>query len=136
MAFWLFKQEPDCYSFSDLERDGETVWDGIANALARKHLRTVQVGDRIFFYHTGKEKAIVGEMIVSGPPTSDPKSEDKNAVVVKVKSVRKLASPIKLDQIKKDTLLSKWDLVRLPRLSVVPMTEEQWKRIEEIQKEE
>src|SRR5260370_25400554 len=62
MAFWLFKQEPSCYSFADLRRDGKTAWDGVSNALARKYLRQVKRGDRIFFYHTGKEKAVVAEM--------------------------------------------------------------------------
>jgi len=62
MALWVFKQEPTCYSFADLRRDGRTVWDGVHNALARKHLRQIKRGDRIFFYHTGKEKAVVGVM--------------------------------------------------------------------------
>jgi predicted RNA-binding protein with PUA-like domain len=133
MARWLFKQEPSCYSFADLERDGSTVWDGVTNALARKNLREAKPGDEVLFYHTGKEKAIVGEMKVVSEPTADPKSDDSKSVVVKVKLVRRFDRPVELAEIKADKLLSKWDLVRLPRLSVVPVTEEQWRRVEELE---
>jgi predicted RNA-binding protein with PUA-like domain len=132
MAMWLFKQEPSCYSLDDLERDGSTTWDGISNALARKNLRQTKSGDRVFFYHTGKEKAVVGEMKVVGKPKADPNADDPNAVVVVVKFVRRLANPVSLAAIKKDPLLVKWDLVRLSRLSVVPVSEEQWQRVEEL----
>lgn len=135
MALWLFKQEPSCYGFDDLERDGTTIWDGVANALARKNLRLAKVGDRVLFYHTGKEKAVVGEMKIVGEPTPDPKSDDPQSVVVKVKVVRRLKQPVSLATIKADKLLAKWDLVRLPRLSVVAVSEEQWKRIEELAKD-
>jgi predicted RNA-binding protein with PUA-like domain len=129
---WLFKQEPSCYSFSDLERDGTTVWDGVSNALARKHLRAVKTGDRVLFYHTGKEKAVVGEMKVIAGPRPDPKGDDEAAVVVEVMSVRRWKRPVALPQIKSDKLLADWDLVRLPRLSVVPVSPEQWRRLEEL----
>jgi predicted RNA-binding protein with PUA-like domain len=132
MALWLFKQEPSCYSLADLERDGSTMWDGVVNALARKNLRQAKTGDRVLFYHTGKEKAVVGEMKVAGAPTSDPKADDANAVVVKVKFVRRLDHPVSLAAIKADPLLAKWDLVRLPRLSVLPVTQEQWQKVEEL----
>jgi predicted RNA-binding protein with PUA-like domain len=136
MSRWLFKQEPSCYSFADLERDGTTVWDGVSNALARKHLRLVKPGDRVFFYHTGKEKAIVGEMAVAGEPAVDPNSDDAKSVVVKVKMVRRLKKPVPLAAIKADKLLAKCDLVRLPRLSVTPVSDEQWRRIEEMANED
>ena len=129
MALWLCKQEPGCYSFDDLVRDGRTVWDGVNNALARKHLRQMRPGDRVLFYHTGKEKAIVGEMVVAGEPRPDPNG-DEAAVAVEMKPVRKLARPIALAEIKADKALANWDLVRLSRLSVVPVTESQWKRVE------
>lgn len=132
MAFWLFKQEPDCYSFADLERDGETVWDGVANPLALKHLRSAQPGDQVFYYHTGKEKAIVGIMEVSGTPGPDPKGGNPKAVVVLVKAVRKLDQPVKLETIKADPLFAGWELIRMSRLSVMPVGPEQWKRIEEL----
>ncbi len=132
MALWLFKQEPGCYSYSDLERDGSTLWDGVSNALARKHLRQVKPGDRVLFYHTGKDKAVIGEMKAVSEPEADPKSDDPKSVVLKVQFVRRLPKPVTLAAIKKDSLLIDWDLVRLPRLSVVPVTSEQWKRIEEL----
>jgi predicted RNA-binding protein with PUA-like domain len=132
MAWWLFKQEPDCYSFADLERDRTTLWDGVKNNMARQHLRQVQKGDHILFYHTGKEKAVVGEMVALGAAEPDPNGDDPKAVVVKVKAGKRLRQPVPLARIKKDPLLAKWDLVRLPRLSVVPVTEAQWQRIEEL----
>jgi predicted RNA-binding protein with PUA-like domain len=132
MAMWLCKQEPTCYSYDDLVRDGSTVWDGVNNPLARKHLRQMKPGDRVFFYHTGKEKAVVGEMVVSGQPMPDPKGKDEAAVVVRVRPVRKLEMPVTLAQIKADKLLAKWDLVRLPRLSVVPVAEVEWRRVEQL----
>src|SRR5262245_42707215 len=76
MGLWLFKEEPSCYSFGQLEKDKPTVWAGVKNALARKHLRNVQVGDRVLYYHTGQERAIVGEMRVVTGPSADPNSDD------------------------------------------------------------
>ena len=136
MALWLFKEEPTNFGYADLERDGSAVWSGVKNALARQHLRKVAVGDRVFFYHTGKEKAVVGEMRVVVGPKPDPSSDDAKAVVVVVEPVRALSCPVPLSQIKGDADLAGWDLVRLPRLSVVPVTEEQWRRIEELSRSE
>jgi predicted RNA-binding protein with PUA-like domain len=130
MAFWLFKEEPGHYSFADLQRDGRTLWSGITNSLARQHLRNVRAGDRVFFYHTGKEKSVVGEMCVVGAPRPDPADEDPKAVVVEVEAKRALRKPVTLAQIKDDPALKSWDLVRLPRLSVVPVTPAQWRRVE------
>ncbi len=129
MALWLCKHEPSSYSYQDLVRDTSTVWDGVANPLARKHLRMMKPGDRVFSYHTGKEKAIVGEMVVTTEPGADPDDDDETAVVVEMKAVRRLTKPVTLATIKADKLLAKWDLVRLPRLSVVPVSEAQWKRV-------
>jgi len=126
MANWLFKQEPGCYSLDDLERDGSTAWDGVNNALARKHLRATKPGDKVFFYHTGKEKAVVGEMKVVGKPIVDADGEDPNAVSVTVKFVRRLPRPVTLAEIKAEKVLADWDLVRMSRLSVVPVSDEQW----------
>jgi predicted RNA-binding protein with PUA-like domain len=129
VALWLFKEEPDHYSFTDLQRDGRAVWDGVTNNLARQNLRQVREGDRVLYYHTGKQKAIVGEMrVVAGPRT--PAGDDPKAVVVEVEPVRALDRPITLAEIKEDSQLAQWDLVRLPRLSVMPVTAAQWKRIE------
>jgi predicted RNA-binding protein with PUA-like domain len=134
MALWLFKQEPSCYSFADLQRDGTTVWDGISNSLALKNLSQVRRNDRVLFYHTGKEKAVVGEMrVIGGPRTA---ADNAKGVVVEVKFVRALARPVTLAEIKADKLLAGWDLVRLPRLSVLPVSEAQWRRVEELSEKE
>ena len=135
MAKWLFKEEPDHYSYADLERDGTTLWNGVTNALARQNLRKVRKGDRIWLYHSGKQKAVVGEMIAVGNAMADPNDADPKAVVVKVKAVRKLRSSVSLRRIKEDPALADWELVRLPRLSVMPVTDDQWQRIEEISRE-
>ena len=132
----MFKEEPTNFSYADLERDGSAVWSGVMNALARQNLRKVAVGDRVFFYHTGKVKSVVGEMRVVVGPKPDPSSDDAKAVVVEVEPVRALTHPVPLSLIKGDADLAGWDLVRLPRLSVVPVTEEQWRRIEELSRSE
>ncbi len=129
MAFWLFKEEPDHYSFSDLQRDGATVWDGISNNLALKNLRQVRRGDRVFYYHTGKEKAIVGEMRATANARC---GDDAKDVSVEVSAIWPLARPVTLAEIKGDPALADWELVRLSRLSVVPVTEAQWRRVEEL----
>jgi predicted RNA-binding protein with PUA-like domain len=130
MAFWLFKQEPSSYGLADLERDGTTVWDGVSNPVALKNLRSVKPKDRVFFYHTGKEKAIVGEMRVVGNPHAP--AGDSKAVVVDVEFVRKFSRPVTLAEVKADKLLADWELVRLPRLSVMPVSAAQWQRVEEL----
>ncbi|MFO0964067.1 MAG: EVE domain-containing protein [Gemmataceae bacterium] len=127
---WLFKEEPTHYSYADLEKDGGAWWSGVENALARKHLRQVQPGDRVLYYHTGKERAIVGEMRVSDGPRPDPDSADPKAVVVRVEPVRRWPRPVTLDRIKQEPELAAWELVRLPRLSVLPVLPEQWKKLE------
>lgn len=133
MADWLFKEEPSTYCFADLVRDGKATWDGIANPLALKHLRSVQVGDRVLFYATGSVKAIVGEMrVIRGPeaPEDDPK-----AVSVEVEAVEAYPAGLTLARLKQEASLSDWELVRLPRLSVMPVSAEQWKRVQEIRQE-
>ena len=85
-GYWLFKEEPDHYNFADLERDGTTLWDGVVNNLARQHLRQVRRGDRVLYYHTGKEKAVIGEMEVVSDPQTDPTDLDPKAVAVRVKA--------------------------------------------------
>lgn len=129
MAFWLFKQEPDCYSFADLERDGETLWDGVTNALALKHLRSVRPGDQVLFYHTGREKAVVGVMEIAGEPQPDPKQDNEKLVAVPVRMVKRFVKPVTLATLKADPLFAEWELIRLARLSVMPCPEEIWERI-------
>jgi predicted RNA-binding protein with PUA-like domain len=134
MAYWLLKTEPDNYSYFDLERDGSTVWDGVNNALALKHLRTMEVGDLAFIYHTGKERQITGIAKISSKPYADPALDDVKRVVVDVRAIRKVAQPVTLAQIKQD-VNSNWenfDLLRLPRLSVVPVSESHWQRLLEL----
>src|SRR5438270_8748559 len=102
MAQWLFKQEPSCYSFENLQKDGSTTWDGVANAVAQKHLRSVKKGDQVLFYHTGNDKAVVGVMQVTTDPAPDPNDETGKQVVVTVKPVKKLKKPVPLAAIKAD----------------------------------
>jgi predicted RNA-binding protein with PUA-like domain len=134
-AGWLFKEEPDHYSYADLERDGTTFWDGVTNNLARQNLRKVRKGDKVLYYHTGKERAVVGEMAVTNDPKADPNSDDPKAIGVQVKPVRRLQLPVTLERLKEDSSLASWDLVRLPRLSVVPVSKAQWRRVEELSRE-
>jgi predicted RNA-binding protein with PUA-like domain len=130
MAFWLFKEEPDCYSFDDLVRDGSTSWSGVTNALAQKHLRSVRRGDRIFLYHTGNEKAVVGVMEAAADPAPDPEDETGKRVTVAVKPLRRLKKPVTLAAIKADDAFAGWELVRIGRLSVMPVPAALWKKIE------
>jgi predicted RNA-binding protein with PUA-like domain len=128
VARWLFKEEPTHYSFAELQSDGRTVWNGISNALALRNLRQIRGGDQIFFYHTGKEKAIVGEMRAVADATTN--ADDPKDVSVEVEAVRALPNPVTLEQIKAEPTLADWELVRLGRLSVLPVTQAQWKRVE------
>jgi predicted RNA-binding protein with PUA-like domain len=135
MAYWLFKEEPDHYSLDDLFRDKRTVWDGVENNLALKHLRSVHKGDRVFYYHTGAEKAVVGVMEVVKGPYRDPTRDDDRLVVVDVKPVRHLDRPVSLAEIKSNPQFADFALVRNSRLSVMPVTDEQWAEIERLSKE-
>ena len=127
MAYWLFKQEPSTYSYSQLESDRTTVWDGVRNNLALKHLRSVKKGDKALFYHTGEEKQAVGIMEIISDPYPDPK--DKSLTLVDVRPAGRLAKPVTLGAIKQDQAFSGWELVRISRLSVMPVTEKLWNRI-------
>jgi predicted RNA-binding protein with PUA-like domain len=135
MAAWLFKEEPSHYSYADLERDRQTLWTGVTNNLARKHLRSVRRGDRIWYYHTGAEKAIVGQMRALADASPDPADDDPKAVAVRVVAVKRLNPPVPLTRIKADPALASWELVRLARLSVMPVTPGQWQRVEELSRE-
>lgn len=132
MALWLLKVEPDCYSFADLTRDKKTDWDGVSNAVAQKHLRATAKGDRVLYYHTGDEKSVVGIAEVIAGPSPDPADETGKRVLVTLKPVKKLANPVTLAAIKADPAFAGWELVRLPRLSVMPVTPAQWARVEEL----
>ena len=133
-AKWLFKSDPDTYSFDHLERDRRTVWDGVSNNLALKHLRSVRRGDQALIYHTGDERAVVGLAEVVSDAYADPKQKDPRLVVVDLEARERLARPVSLDEIKKQAALKNFDLVRLPRLSVMPVSEAQWNAIMKLAK--
>ncbi|BAZ24956.1 hypothetical protein NIES4073_58570 [Kalymmatonema gypsitolerans NIES-4073] len=129
MAYWLLKTEPEEYSYCDLERDGTTVWEGVSNSLALKHLRTMEIGDLALIYHTGKQRRVIGVAQVVSQPYPDPKLDDAKRVVVQVRALRRVQEPITLTQIKQDGNFEGFDLVRLTRLSVVPVSEPHWQRL-------
>lgn len=128
MARWLLKTEPDCYNWSDLARDKRTAWDGVTNALALKHIRTMKKGDEALVYHTGDERAAVGTATVVSDPYPDPKAGDEKLVVVDLKPGQPLARPVTLDEFKADPAFAGWDLLRISRLSVVPVPDAIWER--------
>ena len=132
MAYWLLKTEPSDYAYADLEADKGTLWDGVSNNLALKHLRQIRRGDQALIYHTGGERRVVGIADVTSDPFPDPERDDPRLVVVEVKPRRKLAEPIPLAEIKSDPELKDFDLVRLPRLSVMPVPEAVWNRLLEL----
>lgn len=131
---WLFKEEPDHYSYDDLVRDGKTTWTGVRNPLAQKHLRSVAKGDRIFFYHTGSQKSVVGVMKAVGAAYPDPADKTGKLYAVDVAPVKKLAQPVTLASIKADKAFASFPLVRISRLSVMPVTEDEWSQIEKMSK--
>ncbi len=130
--FWLLKTEPSTYSYDDLEKEQETVWDGVTNNLALKHLRNIRKGDKVFIYHTGNEKALVGIAEVISDPHPDPKQKDPRLMVVDVKPKERLPRPVSLVEVKSDPTFAEFLLVRLPRLSVMLVTESQWKQLLEV----
>jgi predicted RNA-binding protein with PUA-like domain len=132
MARWLLKTEPDCYPWEQLVKDKKTSWDGVGNALALKHIRTMKKGDLALIYHTGDEKAAVGVAEVVSNPYPDPKEADEKLVVVDLKPKRKLPNPVTLADIKADPAFAGWDLLRIGRLSVVPVPDPMWSRIEQL----
>ena len=132
MAHWLMKSEPSSYSWDQLVRDQATEWDGVRNPTARQHLRAMKAGDEAFFYHSGEERAVVGIMRVSREARPDPK--DPNWVSVAVEAVRPVG-PVTLKEIKAEPTLAKMELVRLSRLSVSPVRDDEWRQILEMAKE-
>ena len=126
---WLFKEEPTHYSYDDLVRDGKTSWTGVRNPLAQKHLRSVAKGDRIFFYHTGDEKSVIGVMKANDAAYPDPADKSGKLYAVDVSPVKKLRQPVTLASIKADKAFASFPLVRLSRLSVMPVTDQEWERI-------
>ena len=135
MAKWLLKTEPDSYSWDDLVRDKKAVWDGVSNALALKNIRTMKKGDLALIYHTGDQRTAVGVAEIVSNPYPDPKEEDDRLAVVDLKPKRKLARGVTISDIKADPTFAGWDFIRIGRLSVVPVPDKMWKRIEELAEE-
>lgn len=131
---WLFKTEPDNYSYADLERERQTYWDGLKNALALQNLRKCRPGDMVFIYHTGKEKAIVGIAKITSAPYPDPEGDDEKWTVVDVEAVRPLPRPVTLKEVKANPDLADWQLVTHSRLGAMPATAVQWKTVERMAK--
>jgi len=129
MARFLVKTEPSTYSFADLQRDKRTVWDGVSNPVACKHLAAIRKGDTVIVYHTGDEKQAVGLARAASDAYPDPKLENPKRPVVDLTPDRPLARPVTLAQAKADAVLKGNDLARLPRLSVIPFTEVQFQRL-------
>lgn len=127
---WLVKEEPANYPFDRFVADGGTAWSGVRNPVAQRHLRAMKTGDRVFYYHTGNEKAIVGLAKVAAEAYPDPKDKTGAMVIVDLVPDKRLTRPVTLAEIKASGRFADWALVRIPRLSVMPVTEEHWKAIE------
>lgn len=132
MAYWLVKSEPSTYSYDQLEKDKSTVWDGVRNFSARNHLKAMKKNDEVFFYHSNEGLEIVAISKVAKEAYQDPTSDESNWVAVDLKPHKRLKKPVSLVQIKGDKRLADMALVRLGRLSVQPVTEEEWKVIMEL----
>jgi predicted RNA-binding protein with PUA-like domain len=132
---WLVKEEPTHYSFAEFVKDGKTVWSGVRNPVAQRNLRSMKPGDRVFYYHTGNEKAVVGTAKVVSEPRPDPKDTTGRLYVVDLAPDRPLKRPVTLKEVKAVKGFADFPLVRIPRLSVMPVTDEQWAWIEQTARE-
>ena len=129
---WLFKTEPSVYSYQQLEKDKKTMWDGVANNLALKNLKDIQKGDQILIYHTGDERQAVGIARAVAAAYPDPSKKNPKLLVVDIEAVKPLPKPVTLAEVKANKKLANFDLVRLSRLSIMKVTDDQWKIIEEM----
>lgn len=127
--YWLCKQEPSTYNIDKLEKEKKTTWDGVHNNLALKHIRQMKKGDFTFFYHSGDEKQITGIMEIASGPRSNPKEKDPRFVVVDVKFKKRLDRPVTLGEIKANNKFKDWELLRISRLSVMPVPSQIWNEI-------
>ncbi|MER3471707.1 MAG: EVE domain-containing protein [Chitinophagaceae bacterium] len=132
MAYWLVKSEPFKYSWDQFVKDGQTFWDGVRNYAARNNLKAMKKGDELFFYHSNEGLEIVGIAKVVKEAYQDPTTEEDAWVVVDIKPVKKLKHPVSLQQIKTDERLKNMALIRLGRLSVQPVTDEEWNIVLEL----
>ncbi|HEY8257537.1 MAG TPA: EVE domain-containing protein [Gemmatimonadales bacterium] len=126
---WILKTDTDTYPFDSLIRDRRTVWDGISNALALKHVRAMAKGDPAMIYHSGDDKSIVGLATIASAPYPDPKAKDPKLVVVDIEAGPRLPKPVTLAAIKADPAFADLLLVRMSRLSVIPVPPAQWRRL-------
>ena len=127
---FLFKEEPEHYGYDRLVTEGKTSWSGVRNPVAQRHLRSVKKGDLVFYYHTGKEKAVVAIAKAAGAAYPDPADKTGKLYAVDIVPVKKLKRPVTLAEIKADKAFAGFELVRIPRLSVMPVPENLWARIE------
>ena len=128
--YWVFLADPEDFGWNELEHQGEAVWDGIKNARAQNNLRRTSKGDQALIYHTAPDKAIIGIAKVTGEVRPDPKAADR--VVVDVKPLQKLKRALPLAELKADAILSGMSFVKMPRVAVQPVTDEQWERVLEL----
>ena len=128
-GYWILKTDADTYDFDQLARERRTVWDGVSNALALKHIRSMAKGDQVLIYHSGDEKALVGLARVASAPYPDPKAGDPKLTVVDIEAGERLRSPVTLAAVKADPVFADLGLVRMSRLSVIPVPPAQWKRL-------
>jgi predicted RNA-binding protein with PUA-like domain len=129
---FLFKEEPTHYSYEDLVREKKTRWSGVRNPLAQKHLRSVKKGDAIFYYHTGDERAVVAIAKAAGDAYPDPADKSGKLYAVDVVPVKKLKRPVTLAEIKARPAFKEFPLVRISRLSVMPVSDSEWTAIEKM----
>jgi predicted RNA-binding protein with PUA-like domain len=127
--YWILKTDADTYPFDQLQRERRTTWDGVTNALALKHIRGMVKGDRALIYHSGDEKALVGLATIASAPYPDPKAGDPKVVVVDVQAGKRLARPVTLAAVKADPAFADLGLVRMSRLSVIPVPPTLWKKL-------
>ena len=130
--YWLVKQEPSGprgYNFSTLQKEKTTVWDGVHNNLALKHMRNMKKGDSVLYYHTGDERQAVGIMTVTSKPYPNPEEDNQRFVVVDVKYKKQLDNSVSLEQMKKEKSFKNWELLRISRLSVMPVPKTIWAKI-------
>ena len=132
MAYWLVKSEPFKYSYEQLEKDKQTFWDGVRNYAARNNLKAMKKGDEVLFYHSNEGLAIVGIAKVAKEAYQDPTTDEDAWVVVDLKPYKKIKKPVTLEQVKADKRLKDMALVRLGRLSVQPVTEDEWNVVMEL----
>jgi len=134
MNYWLVKQEPDSYSFADFQKEGKTDWTGVRNFTARNNLKEMKAGDKVFYYHSGDERAVVGYAKVTKTAFPDPTADEGSWVAVELEAGKPVKKPVTLAEIKANPKLAEMKLVKLSRLSVSPVTKEEWDEIVEMSK--